>query len=66
MNTTTNLFIFLIATLFIFAATTIRYAQAQPLEPATSPPETPGRSMENNTTSPSESTASNNTGNATR
>jgi hypothetical protein len=72
MNTTTNLFILLIATLVIFAATTIRYAHAQPLEPATPPRETPGvggpvaQSMENNTTSPSESTASNNTGNATR
>jgi len=72
MNTTTNLFILLIVTLFIFAATTIRYAQAQPLEPATPPRPTPGvggpvaQSMENNTTSPSGSTASNNTGNATR
>lgn len=65
MNTTTNLFILLIVTLVIFAATTIRYAQAQPLEPATSPPETPSRSMEN-TTSTGGSTASNNTGNATR
>jgi hypothetical protein len=72
MNTTTNLFILLIVTLVIFAATTIRYAQAAGLEPATPPTPTPGaggpvaQSMENNTTSPSESTASNNTGNATR
>ena len=44
MNTTTNLFILLIMTLFIFAATTIRYAQAQPgcCEPATTPRPTPG------------------------
>jgi hypothetical protein len=74
MNTTTNLFILLIVTLVIFAATTIRYAQAQPgcCEPATPPRPTPGvggtvaQSMENNATSPSGSTASNNTGNATR
>jgi hypothetical protein len=72
MNTTTNLFILLIVTLVIFAATTIRYAQAQSLEPATPPEQRPSvggpvtQSMENNTTSPSESTASNNTGNATR
>ena len=71
MNTTTNLFILLIVTLFIFAATTIRYAQAQP-GIDTPPEETPrvggtvAQSMENNTTSPSGSTASNNTGNATR
>jgi hypothetical protein len=72
MNTTTNLFALLIVISFIFPATAIRYAQAQPLEPATPPEETPrvggpvAQSMENNTTSPSESTASNNTGNATR
>ena len=71
MNTTTNLFILLMVTLVIFAATTIRYAQAQPgcCEPATPPRQNHGpvaQSMENNTTSPSESTASNNTGNATR
>jgi hypothetical protein len=69
MNTTTTLFILLIATLFIFAATTIRYAQAQPgcCEPAQPNPRQLGdQSMENNTTSTVGSTASNNTGNATR
>jgi hypothetical protein len=72
MNTTTSLFILLIVTLVIFAATTIRYAQAQSLERATPPEQRPSvggpvaQSMENNTTSPSGSTASNNTGNATR
>ena len=70
MNTATNLFILLIVTLVIFAATTIRYAQAQPgvdMPPTPTPTRGPvTQSMQNNTTSPSESTASNNTGNATR
>ena len=70
MNTITNLFILLIMTLLIIPATAIRYVHAQPgcCEPATPPRPTHGpiaQSMENNTTSPSESTTSNNTGNAT-